>query len=221
MAASNRAVVAVFTFTGLLAGMLIVPLAFVWLPIVFGCEGTLFALGFSVAYVLCRRSLPRPEVFQFCLALLVFVLAFPLAIAFGGAMALASEFSLMGVAASRPWLSDNSPLVIMACMLLWGSLAAALFVNIALALLTAEWNNRVFRLLLVMCVSTAAVSFAAYVPAYFSVNPLIVRYRELALFAVLSPLGNAVIGAVCAAGLLSAAPAPRLDASAGPAAAGQ
>lgn len=203
----TRKIVATFVLTGLLSGLLIIPLAYLWLPVVFGCEGTLFALGFATAYLLCRRFLPRTDVLQFGILILVLVLGFPLAIAFGAALALASQFCFQGAAASHPWLSDNSPLVMMALMLVWGAPAAAMFVNMALALLTAEWNNRIFRLLLLASLATAAVSFSLYLPAYASENLLVVRNRELALFGVMSPLGNAAMGAVCAIALLRVPPA--------------
>lgn len=212
MAASK--IILTFALAGLLSGLLIVPLAYLWIPLVFGCEGTLFALGFAAAYFACRRVLPSADKFQFGLLAVVLVLGFPLAIAFGAALALASQFFLQSAAASHPWLGDNSPLVMMGLMLLWGALAAAMFVNMALALLTAEWDNRVFRMLLLASLATAAVSFAAYLPAYFSENAVITRYRELALFGVLSPVGNAAMGAVCAIALLRAAPARQMAASA-------
>ncbi len=215
MAFTNRTIVVAFALAGFISGLLVVPLAYLWLPIVFGCEGTLFALGFVAAYLICRRSLPRADGLQFALLAVVLVLGFPLAIAFGAALALASQFFLQNAAASHPWLGDNSPLVMMSLMLTWGSVAAAMFVNMALALLTAEWNNHVFRLLLMASLATAAVSFSAYLPAYWSENPFVVRYRELALFAVLSPLGNAAFGAVCAAALLRAAPRQKMAAGAG------
>jgi hypothetical protein len=215
MSSTNRKTVATFALAGLLSGLLIIPLAYLWVPIVFGCEGTLFALGFAVAYLVCRRSLPRADSLQFGLLILVLVLGFPLAVAFGAALALASESFLQGEEVSRSWLADYSPLVMMSLMLLWGSVAAAMFVNTALAVLTAEWNNRIFRLLLLASLGTAVLSFLVYLPAYFSENPLITHYRELALFAVLSPLGNAAMGAVCAMCLLQAGRSTGLSAAAG------
>lgn len=206
MAASNSRIIFTFAMSGIVSGLLIIPLAWLWVPLVFGAEGTLFALGFAAAYLVCQRSLPRTDALQFGLLLVVLVLGFPLAIVFGAALALGTQFLLQNSQAASPWLADNSPLVMMALILFWGALAAAMFVNMALALLTAEWDNRIFRLLLLAALTTAAVSFAFYLPAYASENPLVVRYRELALFAVLSPLGNAVMGTVSAVALLRAAP---------------
>lgn len=197
MAAPTRIVVGLFALMGLISGVLIIPLAFVWLPLVFFCEGLLFAAGFLAAYVACGRWLPRAEALPFGCAMVTLTLGYPLAIGFGSAFALASHYVIYKAGVRAMESGDITPLTIMGFMLLWGSLAAALFVQMALAMITCEWRNRVLGLLVLAGAGTAIVSFVVYLPFYFSDSEVIMRYRELALFGVMAPLGNAAFGAVC------------------------
>jgi hypothetical protein len=193
MAAPTRIVVGLFALMGLISGILVIPLAFLWLPLVFVCEGALFAVGFAVACVSCRRWLPRVDVLQFSGAMLALTLGYPLAIGFGAALSLAAQWVIQrdGV------MPGDAPLTMLGLMLLFGSLAAAMFVQMAVAMVMCEWRNGVFGMLVLAGLATAAVSFAIYLPFYASENELVMRYRELALFGVMAPLGNAAFGAVC------------------------
>jgi len=201
---SSSKIGAVFALSGFLSGILIVPLALLWMPFVFTSEGVLFALGFGVAYLSCRRILPRIGPLRFWGALLALAIGYPVAIGFGGALSLASEFMLQGAMKMTPALQDAGPLMILAFMLLWGSLAAALFIQMALVLITAEWDNRILLWLAIAAVGTAVLSTVIYSFFYNSADPTITHYREFALFGVLAPVGNAALNAVCAQAILRA-----------------
>lgn len=207
MAVPTRIVVGLFALMGLISGVLIIPLAFLWLPLVFFCEGALFAAGFVVACATSRRWLPKADVLQFGGAMAALTLGYPLAIGFGSTLALASQWALERAGGGETF--GDAPLTIMAFMLLWGSIAAAMFVHIALAMITCEWRNRVFGLLVLAGISTALVSFAVYLPFYLSENQLVMQYRELALFGVMAPLGNAAFGAVCGWAMVRSASAEK------------
>lgn len=206
MATPRRLVIGTFALSGLASGVLVIPAAFLWLPLVFVCEGVLFALGFAGAYFACRPWLPRIGVSRMSCALGTFAVAYPGSIVFGGALSLASQYLVQSLFGFHEFGEDGAPLMIMAFLLLWGALACALFANMGLTVLTGEWDNRVFLMLAVGAVAVAAVSFGCYLPAYNSELPLVVRYRELTLFSVLAPVGNAVLAGICAYGLLRAIP---------------
>lgn len=193
MAAPTRIVVGLFALMGLISGILVIPLAFLWLPLVFICEGALFAISFAAACASCRRWLPRVDALQLSGAMLALTLGYPLAIGFGAALSLAAQWAIQrsGV------MQGDAPLTLLGFMLLFGSLAAAMFVQMAVAMVMCEWRNVVFGMLVLAGLATAAVSFAIYLPFYASENELVMRYRELALFGVMAPLGNAAFGAVC------------------------
>lgn len=201
MAAPGRSMVAVFALAGFASGLVIVPLALLWMPIVFVCEGALFALGFALGYAACRRALPRVGALRFCGALFVLAIGYPVAIGFGGALSLATQFLMQKFAGLTPAVQDAAPLTILGFLLFWGALSAAFFVKMALTLITCEWDNRVLLLLAVAGILSAGVSLGVYLFFYDSPDPTITRYRELALFGVMAPLGNAAFGAVCACGI--------------------
>lgn len=200
----GKVVMRLFALIGLASGLLIIPLAFVWLPLVFLCEGALFALGLATAYRTCRSWLPRVGSLYIGASMMVLVVGFPLAILFGGALSLASQFLLQTIVGLNHLAQDSAPLTILAFMLFWGALASALFVNLALTVITAEWDNRTMLLLSLAGVGSAAASFCVYLLFYDSADPMVTRYRELALFGIMAPVGNATFGAVCGYGILRA-----------------
>lgn len=193
MAVPTRVVTGLFALMGLISGVLVIPLALLWMPLVFVCEGALFAAGFAAAYAICRKWLPRADLLQFGGAMVAVTLGYPLAIGFGAALSLASQWAMQRTGV----MAVDAALAILGFMLLFGSVAAAMFVQMAVSMIVCEWSNAVFGMLVFAALATALISFGVYLPFYFSDNELVMRYRELALFGVMAPLGNAAFGAVC------------------------
>jgi hypothetical protein len=200
-------VIIVFFAAGLGAAAVSLLLGWLFLPLLFITDGLVLLLFLGSAYILCRSmgwvspALKRRRYFE---AAALLVIGYPAAELFGTLLALICE----GVLLLTPtaWHSAHEPHLWIGLLAFWGTVAAAIAVNTALMVITDRWDSRSLLLLLGAGVLTTIVALRVYLPNYGATEGFAARYRELVLFGVLLPLGNALYSVLAGYGLMRRAP---------------
>ncbi len=202
MAARSARIIAVFLVAGLCAAGLSLLLAWFYLPLLFFTDGLVLCAALGLALSVCRRrrwSPVAPSRREWWEAAALLVLGYPAAELAGVLAALVCEGVLLFTPTT--WHAAHEPLLWVGLLAFWGTLAAAFCVNLALMVVRARWDWPTLGLLVLAGVVTTAVALAIYAPRYNATEGFAARYRELVLFGVLLPLGNAFYSVLAGYGL--------------------
>ncbi len=198
-------VLAVFLVAGVCAAALSLLLAWWYLPLLFLIDGLVLFACLACAFALSQSAgwLPAPPSRRRCWeAALLLVLGYPAAEMVGVLGALVCEAVLL--ATPTEWHSAHEPQLWIGLLAFWGTVAAAFCVSTAVMVLVDRWQRRTLLLLLCAGAVTGVVALAVYMPRYGATEGFAARYRELVLFGVLLPLGNASYSVLAGYGLTRA-----------------
>ncbi len=209
-------VLAVFLLAGVCAAALSLVLAWLYLPLLFLIDGLVLLACLAGAFAVSRAAgwLPPPPSRRRCWeAALLLVLGYPAAELVGVLGALICEGVLL--ATPSDWHAAHEPQLWVGLLAFWGTIAAAFCVSTAVMVLADHWHTRTLLLLICAGMLTSAVALAIYMPRYGATEGFAAKYRELVLFGVLLPLGNASYSVLAGYGLTRPAPPQVVAAHAG------